>query len=1133
MLGYESQFNRSMNGVKTVTDGQAVITNGNVTATNITGTNIYGTIITPAQTNITSVGTLTGLNVNGTSNLGNTSITGTLGVSGTSTLSTVNCGALTTSANSAITQSGTGYIDQLYSTGLNYLSTIFFNVNANFNQSGTGAINQSGGSTNYLKATRITGLLTQIGNINQTAGSNTLLDTTIGNITQSGSNVISQLGTGTNILKGTQISDLTVTTSLTIPSDITMPSATFNGDTSYIGTAKIVQSGSTGINSFNGSSFNGDVVVTGNFNMTGGAATSSLKTPTITGLTTCEGITQNSGTCALRGITCNQIDINSNYDLIFAGTGKIGQTTSTGTNLMSAITLNSNKDLTFGGTGRINQNTSTGANTFAASLFKDNVTLDAGKILTFTNNQPSRKIILYDNDPTTIFNQSSFSTESGILRYNTGTVSTAHVFSHATTNSGATSYTEMCRINNNGLGLGTNTPAYKLHVFGTTKLDGANIFTTSLNGVTPATFAFLDATSSIQQQLDNTSSTGTTNTGNITTLLTKTTNQSYSAGTTSFTGTLSAPILNASGLITGSNGLTINSGNTSLLTVDATTATISAGLNINSSSASSTLQGQVTLWGDGTFPTAATSSQGMSVYMTGGTGRTRILNRAQGGVGGFEFHSVNSVHTPNLLAAIDDVGSMTLQQHLNAVNGVFSGSLSSAGHTSTSLNTGVVTCTGITCNGSTTINNTGLTALTVLGSSFFNNIKSKGTSAISNGSLEFINYLGVNQALMYPSYASDIFKFDSNMTNGVSFAHGGANTFTVDNSGNGEFIGGLTSSSLNSGNGDFTGGLTSSSLNTGVVTCTDITSSAFKSSNGSATITMTNNSHATTVLLATITTTPYYNKTITFESPISVSLTCNVPLTFDHNITGWTCVLKKNGVFHSTLSPTYSRGLNIYFLFDTNGQYNSSANYFLMMTNLTVTIPSDSVSNVFTIEYTFTKASGNTTSNVFNINTTTNSTTLVNCFKSNGTAYGSGFKYKSYVENLYTGLNSGFVEMNDVQVNGNFRSINTCGAIMYPENYTGYRQMEIYTSIDSYVNIYPSSGDAPTVGSFLTAQTYNDADDSYLVFPGFQLIVYDATNYTGNITLNYINHTSKPQLIAPTTGDVGSSCKLYFNSVLL
>lgn len=67
----------------TTTSGSSVTYTGNVTANNITANSgVYGTIRTPAQTQITSLGTLTSLTVSGNVTAGNATVTGLTTMSG-------------------------------------------------------------------------------------------------------------------------------------------------------------------------------------------------------------------------------------------------------------------------------------------------------------------------------------------------------------------------------------------------------------------------------------------------------------------------------------------------------------------------------------------------------------------------------------------------------------------------------------------------------------------------------------------------------------------------------------------------------------------------------------------------------------------------------------------------------------------------------------------------------------------------------------------------------------------------------------------------------------------------------------------------------------------------------------------
>lgn len=128
---------------------------------------------------------------------------------------------------------------------------------------------------------------------------------------------------------------------------------------------------------------------------------------------------------------------------------------------------------------------------------------------------------------------------------------------------------------------------------------------------------------------------------------------------------------------------------------------------------------------------------------------------------------------------------------LSATTGTFSGLLSGTAGLTISGSTILqnTTTTTLTCSGLITGSN-GLTISS--GNSNFKNAKINGTSALSNGTLEFVDYLGSSLALVYPSTASNNLKFDSSMGNGVGFAYHGNDTFTVDNSGNATIYGNAT-----------------------------------------------------------------------------------------------------------------------------------------------------------------------------------------------------------------------------------------------------------------------------------------------------------------------------------------------------
>lgn len=61
----------------------------------------------------------------------------------------------------------------------------------------------------------------------------------------------------------------------------------------------------------------------------------------------------------------------------------------------------------------------------------------------------------------------------------------------------------------------------------------------------------------------------------------------------------------------------------------------------------------------------------------------------------------------------------------------------------------------------------------------------------------------------------------------------------------------------------------------------------------------------------------------------------------------------------------------------------------------------------------------------------------------------------------------------------------------------------------------------------------NNADNIYLVYPNYSIILYDATGWSGVPILNFKNTTLNPVSVRPTTTQLGSSCRIYFDEVEL
>jgi hypothetical protein len=96
--------------------------------------------------------------------------------------------------------------------------------------------------------------------------------------------------------------------------------------------------------------------------------------------------------------------------------------------------------------------------------------------------------------------------------------------------------------------------------------------------------------------------------------------------------------------------------------------------------------------------------------------------------------------------------------------------------------------------------------------------------------------------------------------------------------------------------------------------------------------------------------------------------------------------------------------------------------------------------------------------------------------------------------------------------------------------------LPVYNSIPDLRNYYSrqgsnASGYSITTGGIYTVQlNMNDRDDIWLIMPGFRLVVYSEFIYTG-VILDITNSGTVPIHTYPTSNNLASSCKLYFNGV--
>ena len=294
-----------------------------------------------------------------------------------------------------IVQSGSYKINQSSSTGVNLMSDIYFNNDSSITMYQSSAIKQYGGTAqNYLTRTNITGLLSLTGNLIQDSGSNILTDSYLGNITQSNTS-ISQSGTGiSNTLQGTTISSLTITESIVLPSNVSLPGSTYNNNNiNQIGTSIINQIG-TGTNIFKSSDFTDLVLFDGNITQTNTLSVATLKNTLVSNLQSSGNITQYSGISNLQSVISNDLTINDNYDLIMGGDGIITQT-GTGTNLLKSTNISGNLYVS-------GSFTSASGSSYATTSYVDKTDISLQTQITTLNTKTS--VITYDGTTVAIGN---------------------------------------------------------------------------------------------------------------------------------------------------------------------------------------------------------------------------------------------------------------------------------------------------------------------------------------------------------------------------------------------------------------------------------------------------------------------------------------------------------------------------------------------------------------------------------------------------------------------------------------------------------------------------------------------------------------------------------------------------------
>jgi hypothetical protein len=105
---------------------------------------------------------------------------------------------------------------------------------------------------------------------------------------------------------------------------------------------------------------------------------------------------------------------------------------------------------------------------------------------------------------------------------------------------------------------------------------------------------------------------------------------------------------------------------------------------------------------------------------------------------------------------------------------------------------------------------------------------------------------------------------------------------------------------------------------------------------------------------------------------------------------------------------------------------------------------------------------------------------------------------------------------------------------------TQHISLPIFYSCKNLGNVFgiPSETFTRQLDTEAAAGSYNslgvaDSDNRYLVYPGYGLVVYNDTDYSGTVRVNYKNTSIYPVAILTTNNETGSSIRVYFNNLEL
>ncbi len=299
---------------------------------------------------------------------------------------------------------------------------------------------------------------------------------------------------------------------------------------------------------------------------------------------------------------------------------------------------------------------------------------------------------------------------------------------------------------------------------------------------------------------------------------------------------------------------------------------------------------------------------------------------------------------------------------------------------------------------------------------------------------------------------------------------------------------------------------------------------------GERTVTQSTVSNPSTLLIASIFAPQKYTNTITLKCPIHVSVASPSigGTSFNFSITGISATILKNGSSFLTQSVTLDRGSFPLTIdkFSKSFAALSTATWFYGNATTTFTIPLDSADNTYTVTYTASIFNFNCNV-IITANTTFSSSTYTNCTRTDGIE--GIYQITSYSEanDNYGSVNSGIIETNDIICNGN-NNIIKCQLVR-----NNGVHVNITKCIPNYVDFYNNGSVGPIVVGNSSTYSHNDVDICYIIYPDYRLQVWDSTNYTTILCLDYTNNTPYPQCIFTIHPNWGSSCKLWYKGKLI